>query len=155
MLMRYLRRVLSFARHDSSRDSVVSQYLELRKRLQKAIDRGQDDKDVDLIADELSDLGEQIAKQREPKRIADLISWESDCLRIDGMLYMIDRDAATMYDQVEGFCDLVIMRNLGSSDWLKKMPQDVDGYGLCEWINLEFPENGTNVLDELLAGGNA
>ena len=90
------------------------------------------------------ELEPAIIKTLMPETVGDVMRLPpTGWLRNAGLEYLIDKDAAAHYDQVEGFVDLVIWKDV--ADVITEAQYHLDGWGLCEWMNQRFPEGADGV----------
>lgn len=75
----------------------------------------------------------------DPANVSDIRALPAE-LQQEAIVFLIERDATDAYDQIDGFCDLVILDGLDPQILEGCQPTD-DGLQICEWISNHIPEN--------------
>lgn len=84
------------------------------------------------------DLDRFLVRWFDPANVSDIRALPTE-LQQDAIVFLIERDAADAYDQIDGFLDLVILDGLDPQIVESCRPTD-DGLQICEWISRNIPE---------------
>lgn len=87
------------------------------------------------------DLAEAILTFRGLDKVGDLAACECDDMRCTGLEMLID-SAADVYDQVDGFYDVMVGEGLYQPAEFAKIPPELDGCEFCEWLNENYGDGG-------------
>jgi hypothetical protein len=91
------------------------------------------------LADALNELETAIIKIAKPKTVGDVMMFpDIGCLRMEGLIFLIRKDASDKYDEIEGYVEAVIMEGVEST--IAPSEYEFDGWKLCEWIDQEYPQ---------------
>lgn len=86
----------------------------------------------------MRDLDRFLVRWFDPADISDIRALPSD-LQQDAVVFLIERDAADAYDQIDGFLDLVILDEMHPQILESCRPTD-NGLQICKWISRNIPE---------------
>lgn len=109
--------------------AVLDLYLMLDRALEGEVEPSTDDYH---LRDALSVM---IVTARNPLNVGEAMAYETEDLQRNGLIYLVERDAGSYFDQIAGYVDFIIMESPFTSPEISGM----DGVEFCEWLDAKFP----------------
>jgi hypothetical protein len=97
------------------------------------------DESYDANTDAMDELEQAIIRISKPMTVGDVMAFPNECLRVAGLIYLIEKDASDKYEQIEGHLDFVLSNQDQLEEAITSSEHGFNGHDLCEWIDQTFP----------------